>query len=409
MHIPRISRRSLLAGAGASVAGAIAAQGAQAAPSELTPPPPKSPTANAHWSPDLLRQARAGNYFIVDGVVHWANMLPNNRRLGPDWERGTDWGHSYHVATCPKPYQLTPKQYVRNWKVEESMDICLLEAPIDILVYHSTPLFYAFWDGLMSNEKGANMKGEYPDRTVWYAAVDMFDPLPAVKAKIDEVMAQGADGLKLYPTRVDPETGKSAAWFMDDPDKAMPVFEYARSKGCRHIAIHKLLEYTGPETPALGIADMYKVAAAFPDITWDLVHAGWALLEPTIDLMRKHENVTAVFEGPMFWLVYDMPRFHRMMDLFMTQMDIERMIFSSAAVRTHPYWQVAGMIDYQPPPGAKWRITDAQKRKIMGENAARIYGIDIAQRRKAIENDRWSVELRTKGLREPYVVQRAEA
>jgi hypothetical protein len=85
------------------------------------------------------------------------------------------------------------------------------------------------------------------------------------------------------------------------------------------------------------------------------------------------------------------------------------MIFSSAAVRTHPYWQVAGMIDYQPPPGAKWRITDAQKRKIMGENAARIYGIDIAQRRKAIENDRWSVELRTKGLREPYVVQRAEA
>jgi predicted TIM-barrel fold metal-dependent hydrolase len=187
------------------------------------------------------------------------------------------------------------------------------------------------------------------------------------------------------------------------------VFEYARAAGCRHIAIHKLLEYTGPETPALGIADMYKVAAAFPDVTWDLVHAGWALLEPTLELMRKHDNVTAVFEGPMFWLIYDMPRFHQMMDDFMTKADVDRLIFSSAAVRTHPYWQVAGMMNYEAPEGAKWKMTDDVKRKILGENAARIYGIDIAQRRRAIADDRWSRELRANGLREPYAAQRAEA
>ena len=44
----------------------------------------------------------------------------------------------------------------------------------------------------------------------------------------------------------------------------------------------------------------------------------------------------------------------------------------------------------------------------MGENAARIYGIDIAQRRRAIADDRWSRELRANGLREPYAAQRAE-
>jgi uncharacterized protein len=401
MHIPRISRRSLLATAGASLAGGYAAAAAEGDAKT-------APQANEHWSPDLLAQARAGNYFIVDGVVHWANLLPNNRRRSREWEKALDFGYSYHEKTAPARYRLTKEQYMRNWNVEESMDVCLLESPTDILVHHSTPLYYAYWDGLMSNEKGANMKGAYPDRTIWYAAIDMFDPLPVVKAKIDEVMAQGADGLKLYPTRMDLETQKTSHWLMDDPDKAMPVFEYARAAGCRHIAIHKLLEYTGPETPALGIADMYKVAAAFPDVTWDLVHAGWALLEQTVELMRRHENVTAVLEGPMFWLVYDTPRFHQMMDVFMTQVDVDRIIFSTAAVRVHPYWQIARMIDYQAPPGARWRITDAQKRKILGENAARIYGIDIATRRRAIANDRWSRALREQGLREPYLVQRSQ-
>jgi hypothetical protein len=98
-----------------------------------------------------------------------------------------------------------------------------------------------------------------------------------------------------------------------------------------------------------------------------------------------------------------------MMDVFMTQVDVDRILFSSGAVRMHSYWPIAQMIDYQPPPGAKWRITDAQKRKILGENAARIYGIDIASRRKAIANDRWSRALREHGLREPYIVQRTPA
>ena len=401
MHIPKISRRTLLATAGASLAGAAVAAAPEIKSSS-------SPLPNEDWSPDLLARARAGNYFIVDGIVHWANLLPNNRRRAREWEKGLDFGYSYHEKTCATRYRLTREQYIRNWEVDESMDVCLLESPTDLLVYHSTPLFYAYWDGLMSNEKGANMKGAYPDRTIWYAAIDMFDPLPVVKEKIDQVMSQGADGLKFYPTRMDIATGKTSAWLMDDPAKAMPVFEHARAAGCRHIAIHKLLEYTGPETPALGVADMYKVAAAFPEITWDLVHAGWALLDQTVELMRKHENVTAVLEGPMFWLVYDLPKFHAMMDVFMKQVDIDRIIMSTAAVRTHPYWQIAGMIDYQAPPGATWKITDAQKRKMLGENAARIYGIDIATRRKAIANDRWSRALREHGLREPYIAQRSQ-
>jgi predicted TIM-barrel fold metal-dependent hydrolase len=399
MHVPKITRRAALAGAGAVAAGAFdTALGA--------PKPGRHPAANESWSPELLQRAR--DYFIVDSVVHFSNLLPNNRRAKRDWEASTDWSYKFHEQTTPARYRMTKQQYSRGWQVDESMDVCLLESPTDLVVYHSTPLYYAYWDGLHSNEKGAYLKGRYPDRSLWYAAIDMFDPLPVIKAKIDEVIAQGADGLKFYPTRMDPETAAKSAWFMDDPKKSIPVFEYARDKGCRHIAIHKLLEYTGPETPALGIADMYKVTAALPDVTFDLVHAGWLLLEETVALMRKRENVVATLEGPMMWLLYDMPAFHTMMDRFMTKVDIERVLFSTAAVRQHPYWQIAGWLDYQPPDGAAFKVTNKMRRQVFGENAARIYGIDIAARRRLIANDRFSRTLREHGLREPYSVQRAE-
>jgi hypothetical protein len=83
------------------------------------------------------------------------------------------------------------------------------------------------------------------------------------------------------------------------------------------------------------------------------------------------------------------------------------MIYSSVATRQHPYWQLAGLLDYQPPVGADFSVSEQAKRKILGENAARLYGIDIPARRRALAGDRFSRELARTGLREPFHAFRA--
>jgi predicted TIM-barrel fold metal-dependent hydrolase len=241
---------------------------------------------------------------------------------------------------------------------------------------------------------------------LWYGAVDVFRPLDAAQAQVDQVVAQGADGIKLYPTRINPETDKGEGWLINDEKRAFPLLEHARSKGVRHVAIHKLVGYTGPENASLGVDDLYRAAEAFPQLTFHLVHAGWQNFPETVALMKARPNVTAVMEGPFLFPLYDMALFHRMMEAFMKNVDVDRLIYASTAANQHPYWMLNAFYDYQPPQGAGFRVTDEQKAKILGGNLARYHGIDVAAQRRKIANDRFSRTVAKNGLREPYVMQR---
>lgn len=389
--IDRVSRRNALGTLGAaSIAGRI------------------SPAlAQADWSPTL--HPKSERMFVIDGVAHCYNHSEINRRMPRASVNSINTTHSYHVSSTPEPYRLSHAQWSRDWQTDEVMDVMFYESHTDMMIMHSVPMYDIYWDGLVSNEKGASLKGRYPDRVLWYGALDVFDSLENVKSKIDQLATQKADGIKIYPTRVNLVTRQPEGWLMDDEKRAFPIFAYLRSKGFKHVAVHKLVGHVGPATAALGIDDMYKAAEAFPDLVFHLVHAGWQNFEETAELMRQRENITAVLEGPMLFPLFDMKTFNQMMNVFMTKVDINRMIYASTAVNQHPYWIVNSFFDYQPPEGAAFKVSDADKAKILGENLARYHGINIPAQRQKISGDKWSLAKKANGLREPYIVQRTSS
>jgi len=390
-----VTRRRLL------TLGAVAAGAAAATMEGIRP---AISLGLSEWNPKPHPMAE--RMFVLDGVAHCYNHADWNHRIKRAALTGLDVSYKYHADSTPERYRMTPDQYNRDWQTEEVMDVMFLESPTDMITMHSVPIYASYWDGLVSNEKGAYMKGKYPERVLWYGAVDMFDTFPATKAKIDQVVRQGCDGIKFYPTRINSETMQSEGWFMDDAKLAFPVFEYILGKGMKHIAVHKVSGYVDGKTPALGINDLHKAAEAFPDITFHVVHAGEHLLDDTVELMRKHENVTAVMEGPMLFAVYDKEGFDRMMEVFMRKLDVERMIYASTSPNQHAYWIVNNFFDYQAPKGAKWKITDEQKAKILGLNLARYHGIDAKARKAALRMDKYGQSVSKNGYREPYIIQR---
>ncbi|MDG2242339.1 MAG: amidohydrolase family protein [Rhodospirillaceae bacterium] len=378
----------------------LGAMGAGATVGKISPV-----VARAGWS--SAPHPMAQRIFVIDGVSHCYNHAAYNRRIKRASVNSINTTYSFHKACTPDAYRLTYEQWERDWQADEVMDIMFLESHTDMMIMHSVPMFDLHYDGLVSNEKGAYLKGNFPDRVLWYGALDLFDPYDAVIAKADQLIDQGADGIKFYPTRINFETREPESWLMDDEKLAFPVFDRLQSRGVKHLAVHKLVGHVGPKTAALGIDDLYKAAEAFPGLTFHLVHAGWQNFEETAALMSARENITAVMEGPMLFPLFDMDAFNKMMNVFMTQVDTDRLIYASTAVNQHPYWIINAFFDYQPPEDAPYALTEESKAKIMGANLARYHDIDIAAQRQKIDGDKWSRAKAENGLREPYAMQRA--
>ena len=388
------TRRSVLQHAAAGAAYAAATS-------------PSLGAAAESWSPAL--RADRHDYFIIDGVVHCYNHDPVNYRdpvmAGKAGEGG--YAHSVHLAVNPPPYQLTAAQWARDWQPEEVAEQAFLESDTAMFCMHSVPLFTNWFDGMVSNPKGAYLKSRYPDRVRWYAGIDIMDDPVEVFRLIDQVAQQGADGIKLYPYRVNLDTKRPEWWYMDDEVRAFPVFEYAISKGIKHIATHKLIGYEGEKTPYMKTRDFARAAEAFPEAWFHIVHAGWLFGDETIEILKRFDNVTAVMEGPMFWAAFDVPKFTQLLSNYLNEVDLNRIIYASAAANQHPYFVSRAILDYEPPAGANFTFGRHEKRRIMGENFADIHGIDIKAQREKIANDKFEVIKARDGMREPFSEQRA--
>lgn len=386
-------RAALIGGVGGAASLAGVSPSLSAAAQKWTPTP----------SPDR------DDYFIIDGVVHCYNHSPVNYRDPAKAGKADAGGYAYsvHAAINPPPYQLTSAQWARDWQPEEVAEQAFLESDTAMICMHSVPLFTSYFDGLVSNAKGAYLKSRYPDRVRWYAGIDIMDDPVKVFRLIDQVAQQGADGIKLYPYRVNLDTGRPEWWYMDDEVRAFPVFEYAISKGIKHIATHKLIGYEGDKTPYMKTRDFANAAKAFPEAWFHIVHAGWLFGDETIDIIKRFDNVTAVMEGPMFWAAFDVPKFTQLLSSYLNQVDLSRIIYASAAANQHPYFVTRAILDYEPPKGADFKFGAHEKRKIMGENFAAIHGIDVAAQRKRIAGDKFEQIKKANGMREPFSVQRA--
>ncbi len=349
--------------------------------------------------------------FIIDAVAHAYNFDLNNyyNRASP-----IAGAYNYHLICNPPEHRLTVEQWAHDWQPEEFIDTMLLESTTDLVCMHSVILTDFTRDGLVTNAKGAYLKKHYPDRVIWYAGLDLSQSREQVIALANDVVAQGADGIKLYPRGLNQTTKKVTGWHMDDQKVAFPIIDHLRDLGVKHVAVHKLLEYDDEplrEKSYYGINDIAGAAKRYPDLTFHLVHAGWALVENTVLLMREYPNVTAVLEGPMLWAIIDPPRFDSFLYTLMTNVGVDRLMYSSAATGPHPRWVIEAFERHTPFSGTdpSFTLTQADRDAIMGGNFARLHGIDIPGRRIAIADDRFSRYRAEHGLRRPWTASRGPA
>lgn len=334
---------------------------------------------------------------VIEGVSHAYQLHPENTR-GRYGEIFSEVMWSFHPPTNG-PHALTREQWIRDWQADEFMETVFLESHTDMVCTHSIPVYDAYHAGAQSIERGAELKRRWPNRVLWYAGVPVWDG-PEALEKVREYVAMGADGLKFYPAW---HYGDGTRWYtMDDPTMVYPVLDLAMELGIRNIAVHKALPVGPVESDAMRVNDLGRCALRYPELNFQIVHAGFMFMEETRALLMSFPNVYCTLEGSFLFLLLDPGAFSRMLCDMLLFGGPERIIYSANVPVGHCQTVMDAFAAFDVPDDFQVPLDAAARELILGGNLQRLHGIDAAARRKLLSGDEFSRAVEEGGLRAPF-------
>ena len=330
-----------------------------------------------------------GDAFVIDAVLHGFDFRPETVRVAPGVVHTT-----LHLALQPRDstydrYVIKDrKHYEHKFSPEEVVSCVFAESQTDMGVYHHVRRLGADDDGVSSEisplEVGLEARRLAPGRILIYGALtDPFDTERSLE-EIDQLVTEhGIVGLKFYPVDWDSRRKQLSTWLLDDRQLAFPLIERALDRGLKVIAVHKGM---GATMRAFGVADMEGACLAFPDMNFELVHAGWAFMEDTV-FLAKLPNLYLNLENTSSYLNVAPRRFGEILGAFLVPGWLQpnagdRIVWATGAVAFHPqplleqFWNYSMPRDLVEGNGFP-PLTNELKRKILGENFARMHGLAL--------------------------------
>lgn len=343
--------------------------------------------------------------FVVDAVVHPYNLAPENQN--PDAVDQLEAVYSAHLLATGDDHaehQLSRQEFFSDFPFDAIASSLFVESPADFAVIHALPNLGFARDYVTDPRRAAAFREQHRDRFLLYATVDT----PVTEAAISQLEWQvrelGVDGLKLYPAFFYGNEGEG--WRLDGADFATPLLEAARDLGIRNIAVHKALWLPPAPKDAFNIDDLDGPLERFSDLNFHIVHAGAAFLDQTAALLARHRNLYATLESVFAYIVVKPHVFAKVLGTLLRACGADQLMYGSGTNLSHPGPLLDAFDSYSLPPTdidehGYPQLTEQDRRKILGENALRVHGLDAESLRPRIADDEFA-RARRDGLTAPW-------
>ena len=215
----------------------------------------------------------------------------------------------------------------------------------------------------------------------------MADPL----GHIDRLATEhDVIGVKLYP--LDMVDGELVENRLDDEKLMFPLLERLRARGIKVVAVHKAVPLAPTLVDRFHVDDLAPAIAAFPDLTFEIVHGGFAFNNEIAALLGKYANVTVNLEGAPCYALNFADQFADMMTPLLAN-GPDRIFYSAGVPIMHPQPFIRAFREYEMPRGYA-PLTEEMKRGILGENFARMHGWDIEALKQQCAADQFGLTTR---------------
>lgn len=345
----------------------------------------------------------ADDVFVIDAVAHAYNVSKANiRNRYGEALAGLIYG--VHATWNAPENVLPPEIFTSNAPAEAVASTLFLESRTDMAVHHQLRLDSWFHDGLVGEQRNLEIAKRWPNRFISYIGVDPTQPSAQYLDELKRLHERlpTAVGLKLYPHQIDPYR----PWRADDP-QIMKLFEAAQQLGLKVIAIHKALPNGNVPMAPYKVDDIDLAADAFPNLKFEIIHAGMAFLEETAWAVARYPNVYANLEVTSS-LLYKAPGWFEEIIGFLTFWGgPQKILWATGAVLAHPQpllqrmWDLR-FSDYTLNKYGLQQIGVSEKKAILGGSYAAMLGLDVAKLRAQVADDEFARARREKGLAAPW-------
>jgi hypothetical protein len=222
---------------------------------------------------------------------------------------------------------------------------------------------------------------------------------------------------KMYTGLYFPRDTDGGPWWMDDEKVAYPMFEVSRKVKVKNVCVHKGLPLFGFNEEHCHPKDIKKAATDFPDLNFIIYHSGFRsltggaeakreklLTDPYVEwvsdlckMRKENPRLTNVYMelGSTFGMtVVVQPLLcGHILGQTLEAFGDDHVLWGTDSIWWgSPQWQIEALRRFEMPKELQDKfgykpVSKETKDKIFGLNAARVYGIDVNEQRRAIPKD----------------------
>jgi predicted TIM-barrel fold metal-dependent hydrolase len=328
------------------------------------------------------------NYFVFDSHLHFwdaspANWIKGQEKYAEGW---IDCFHAYQ-GLGPEDTHWTSEKF-RKYTIDDFRKDVFEEGHVDHAVFQSTYLKDWFTEGFNDIEHNAALLDEFPGKLIVNGRFDPRDGEAGVEQLEADNEKYDLKGVKLYTAEW---KGSSRGWKLTDPE-ATPFFEKCIELGITNVHVHKGPTIWPLDKDAFDVSDVDQVATTYnPELNFIVEHVGLPRIEDFCFMATQEPNVYAGLAVAVGGLMHARPRmFAKVMGELLFWVGEDKMLFGSDYAIWEPKWQVEGLVDWDYPDASyddypRW--TTAAKKKVLGLNGARLYGVDVPAEAQLAEGE----------------------
>jgi len=329
----------------------------------------------------MFKTSDGEEIFVIDAHIHLWDARPENQR-NVHGAQFINCFHNYQKGLSPEEYHWSTEKF-QYYGADILYEDVFVNGYADMAICQPTYLKEFYVNGFNTTEQNAVLRDKYPNQVLLNGAFDPRDGEPGLDALTELVEAYKVTGVKLYTAEWH---GDSKGYKLTDP-WARRYLEHAQGLGIKNVHVHKGPTILPLNRDAFDVADVDDAATDFPELNFIVDHVGLPRLDDFCWIATQETNVYGGLAVAAAF-VHSRPRyFAEMMAELLFWVGEDKLLFASDYGIWQPKWLIEKFMAFEMPEDLKAEtgvdLTLDVKRKILGLNAAKLYGIDIeAQKTK---------------------------